>query len=160
MLPLWRVNIKALGIELVQSYEYHVVHLDDKMDWSVNTDVLYKKFFFPQQTYSISLHTLKDAFVSSCAFLPVFGGTTTTTSWIKTVRRGQFRSGRECGVCGGCAGEVCEDRVTGHPQQPRAPPPCQNNSLLSLHFIIPIISLTEVICTFIFYFFCSVSIYL
>ncbi|KAF7649195.1 hypothetical protein LDENG_00145510 [Lucifuga dentata] len=37
------VNIQGLDIETVESYKYLGVHLNNKLDWSVNTDVLYKK---------------------------------------------------------------------------------------------------------------------
>ena len=37
------VNIQGLDIEMVESYRFLGVHLSNKLDWSHNTDVLYKK---------------------------------------------------------------------------------------------------------------------
>lgn len=37
------VNIQGLDIEMVETYRYLGVHLNNKLDWSHNTDVLYKK---------------------------------------------------------------------------------------------------------------------
>lgn len=36
--PLQQANIRGEDIEVVQSYRYLWVHLDSKLDWSVNTD--------------------------------------------------------------------------------------------------------------------------
>ncbi|KAF7644467.1 hypothetical protein LDENG_00221510 [Lucifuga dentata] len=41
--PTTLVNIQGLDIETVESYKYLGVHLNNKLDWSINTDVLYKK---------------------------------------------------------------------------------------------------------------------
>lgn len=41
--PLQPVNIRGEDIEVVQTYKYLGVHLDNKLDWSTNTDELYKK---------------------------------------------------------------------------------------------------------------------
>ncbi|XP_031172325.2 uncharacterized protein LOC116062024 [Sander lucioperca] len=37
------VNIQGANIEMVETYKYLGVHLNNKLDWSKNTDVLYKK---------------------------------------------------------------------------------------------------------------------
>ncbi|CAJ1076393.1 hypothetical protein L3Q82_010059 [Xyrichtys novacula] len=37
------VNIQRLDIEMAESYRFLGVHLNNKLDWSTNTDVLYKK---------------------------------------------------------------------------------------------------------------------
>lgn len=37
------VNIKGEDVEVVQTYKYLGVHLDNKLDWSTNTDELYKR---------------------------------------------------------------------------------------------------------------------
>ncbi|KAF7649768.1 hypothetical protein LDENG_00136670 [Lucifuga dentata] len=41
--PITLVNIQGLDIDTVESYKYLGVHLNNKLDWSVNTDVLYGK---------------------------------------------------------------------------------------------------------------------
>lgn len=41
--PLEQVSISGRDIEVVQSYRYLGVHLDCKLDWSVNTEAVYKK---------------------------------------------------------------------------------------------------------------------
>ena len=38
-----RVNIQGLDIEIVGEYKYLGVHLNNKLDWTTNTDVLYRK---------------------------------------------------------------------------------------------------------------------
>ena len=37
------VNICGEDIEVVPTYKYLGVHLDDRLDWSLNTDALYRK---------------------------------------------------------------------------------------------------------------------
>lgn len=37
------VNIHAKDIEIVDTYKYLGVHLDNKLDWSDNTNRIYKK---------------------------------------------------------------------------------------------------------------------
>ncbi|TWW63831.1 hypothetical protein D4764_03G0008390 [Takifugu flavidus] len=37
------VNIQGLDIEIVEEYKYLGVHLNNKLDWTHNTDALYKK---------------------------------------------------------------------------------------------------------------------
>ncbi len=40
------LNLICLGgadVEVVQTYKYLGVHLNDKLDWSTNTEALYKK---------------------------------------------------------------------------------------------------------------------
>ena len=41
--PIQPINIGGEDIEMVRSYKYLGVHLDDKMDWTINSDALYKK---------------------------------------------------------------------------------------------------------------------
>lgn len=41
--PLQPVNTGGVDIEVVPSYKYLGVYLDNKLDWSLNTDALYKK---------------------------------------------------------------------------------------------------------------------
>ncbi|KAI4878333.1 hypothetical protein NFI96_010154 [Prochilodus magdalenae] len=37
------ISIKGFDMEVIRSYKYLGVHLDEKLDWSVNTDTVYKK---------------------------------------------------------------------------------------------------------------------
>ncbi|KAI4880116.1 hypothetical protein NFI96_005091 [Prochilodus magdalenae] len=37
------ISIKGVDVEVVRSYRYLGVHLDERLDWSVNTDTVYKK---------------------------------------------------------------------------------------------------------------------
>ena len=37
------VNIQGLDIEIVGDYKYLGVHLNNKLDWTTNTDALYRK---------------------------------------------------------------------------------------------------------------------
>lgn len=37
------VNIRGEDIEVVQTYKFLGVHLDDRLDWAANTDALYKR---------------------------------------------------------------------------------------------------------------------
>ena len=37
------MNIQELDIEMMGAYKYLGVHLNNELDWSDNTDVLYKK---------------------------------------------------------------------------------------------------------------------
>ncbi|KAI4880858.1 hypothetical protein NFI96_024792 [Prochilodus magdalenae] len=37
------ISIKGVDVEVVRSYRYLGVHLDERLDWSVNTDMVYKK---------------------------------------------------------------------------------------------------------------------
>ncbi|KAI4887111.1 hypothetical protein NFI96_003141 [Prochilodus magdalenae] len=37
------ISIKGVNVEVVRSYKYLGVHLDERLDWSVNTDIVYKK---------------------------------------------------------------------------------------------------------------------
>ncbi|KAI4896296.1 hypothetical protein NFI96_007479, partial [Prochilodus magdalenae] len=37
------ISIKGVDVEVVRSYRYLGVHLDERLDWSVNTDIVYKK---------------------------------------------------------------------------------------------------------------------
>ena len=37
------MNIQGLDIEIVGEYKYLGVHLNNKLDWTTNTDVLYRK---------------------------------------------------------------------------------------------------------------------
>ena len=37
------VNIQGLDIEIMEEYKYLGVHINNKLDWTHNTDVLYKK---------------------------------------------------------------------------------------------------------------------
>ena len=37
------LNIQGLDIEIVEEYKYMGVHINNKLDWTHNTDVLYKK---------------------------------------------------------------------------------------------------------------------
>lgn len=41
--PITPVNIQGFGIETVEEYKYLVVHLNNKLDWSTNTNALYRK---------------------------------------------------------------------------------------------------------------------
>ena len=41
--PLQPINIRGKDIEVVRTYKFLGMHLDDKLDWSANTDALYKK---------------------------------------------------------------------------------------------------------------------
>ncbi|KAI4873031.1 hypothetical protein NFI96_008738 [Prochilodus magdalenae] len=37
------ISINGVDVEVVRSYRYLGVHLDERLDWSVNTDIVYKK---------------------------------------------------------------------------------------------------------------------
>ena len=37
------VSIEGVNVEVVSTYKYLGVHLDNKLDWSTNTDAVYKK---------------------------------------------------------------------------------------------------------------------
>ncbi|KAI4887416.1 hypothetical protein NFI96_018878, partial [Prochilodus magdalenae] len=37
------ISINGVDVEVVRSYRYLAVHLDERLDWSVNTDTVYKK---------------------------------------------------------------------------------------------------------------------
>ncbi|KAI4889418.1 hypothetical protein NFI96_008497 [Prochilodus magdalenae] len=37
------ISIKGVDVEVVRSYRYLGVHLDERLDWSVNTDMVYKE---------------------------------------------------------------------------------------------------------------------
>ena len=41
--PLTPVTIHGKEVEIVQSYKYLGVHIDNKLDWSINSDAIYKK---------------------------------------------------------------------------------------------------------------------
>ena len=41
--PLLPVSIEGVSVEVVNTYKYLGVHIDNKLDWSANTDALYKK---------------------------------------------------------------------------------------------------------------------
>ena len=41
--PIAPVNIQGGDVEVVSAYKYPGVHLNNKLDWSHNTDALYKK---------------------------------------------------------------------------------------------------------------------
>lgn len=41
--PLLPVSIEGVHIEVVESYRYLGVHLDNRLDWSTNSDALFKK---------------------------------------------------------------------------------------------------------------------
>lgn len=60
-LPLQLVNIRGEDIEVVQTYKYLGVHLDNIVDWSTNTDELYKK----GQSWLFFLHRLRSFIVCS-----------------------------------------------------------------------------------------------
>ncbi len=42
-LPLQLVNIEGVDTDVVQSYKYLGVNLDNKLDWSVNSDAFCNK---------------------------------------------------------------------------------------------------------------------
>lgn len=41
--PVLPVTVDGVNVETVSTYKYLGLHLDNKLDWSANTDVLYKK---------------------------------------------------------------------------------------------------------------------
>src|SRR4029434_9559813 len=47
--PLLPVSIGGVSVEVVNTYKYLGVHLDNKLDWSANVDVLYKKSLLPEE---------------------------------------------------------------------------------------------------------------
>ena len=86
--PLQRVNIRGEDIEVVQSYRYLGVHLDSKLDWSVNTDAVYRKgqsrLFFLRRLRSFDicgemLHMFYQSVVASTIFYAAvcWGGSAT-----------------------------------------------------------------------------------
>src|SRR4029434_10645759 len=40
--PLLPVSIKEVSVEVLNTYKYLGVHLDNKLDWSANIDAIYK----------------------------------------------------------------------------------------------------------------------
>ena len=71
------VIIKWTAIEQVQSYKYLGVHLDEKLDWALNTDAVYKKtqsrLFFLRRLRSFDvcsqmLHMFYQSAVASVLF--------------------------------------------------------------------------------------------
>ncbi|XP_055493496.1 uncharacterized protein LOC129698391 isoform X1 [Leucoraja erinacea] len=83
-LPLQPVNAAGADIEVVQTYKYLGVHLDNKLDWSVNSDSLYKKgqsrLFFLRRLKSFNvcsdmLHMFYNTVVASVIFQVLIGGT-------------------------------------------------------------------------------------
>lgn len=63
-----------MDIEIVQNYKYLGVHLDNKLDWTLNTDALYRRgqcqlFFFRRLRYfdvcSEMLQTFNQSVVAS-----------------------------------------------------------------------------------------------
>ena len=78
-----RVNIQGLGIEIVGEYKYLGVHLSNKLDWTTNTDVLYKKgqsrlhLLRRLRSFGVCrtlLRTFYDTVVASAIFYAVVGG--------------------------------------------------------------------------------------
>ena len=57
--PLQPVNNYGVDTEVVPTYEYLGVHLDNKLDYSLNTDALYKKgqsrLFFLRKLRSLNI---------------------------------------------------------------------------------------------------------
>ena len=41
--PLLPVSIEGVSVEVVNTYKYLGVHIDNKLDWSANVDAIYKK---------------------------------------------------------------------------------------------------------------------
>ena len=41
--PLLPVSIEGVSVEVVNTYKYLGVHMDNKLDWSANVDAIYKK---------------------------------------------------------------------------------------------------------------------
>lgn len=41
--PVTPISIRGVDVEVVESYKYLGVHIDNKLDWSKNTEVLYRK---------------------------------------------------------------------------------------------------------------------
>ena len=41
--PLLPVSIGGVSVEVVNTYKYLGVHMDNKLDWSANVDAIYKK---------------------------------------------------------------------------------------------------------------------
>ncbi|KAF7655757.1 hypothetical protein LDENG_00051090, partial [Lucifuga dentata] len=70
-LPTTPVNIQGLDIETVESYIYLGVHLNNKLDWSVNTDVLYKRGQSRLHLLRTLLKTFYDTVVASAIFYAV-----------------------------------------------------------------------------------------
>ncbi|KAI4899575.1 hypothetical protein NFI96_002191 [Prochilodus magdalenae] len=67
------ISIKGVDVEVVRSYKYLGVHLDERLDWSVNTDSIYKKarsrLYFLRR-----LRVLQDLPETPADVLPVRGG--------------------------------------------------------------------------------------
>ena len=41
--PVTPVLIQGASVDIVQDYKYMGVHIDNKLDWAKNTDILYRK---------------------------------------------------------------------------------------------------------------------
>ena len=119
--PLQRVNIRGEDIEVVQSYRYLGVHLDSKLDWSVNTDAVYRKgqsrLVFLRRLRSLDvcgemLHMFYQSVVASTIFYAAvcWGGSATE----RDTRRQDKLIWKAGSVLGGCLdslGVVVERRM-------------------------------------------------
>uniref|UniRef100_A0A3B1JI52 Reverse transcriptase domain-containing protein n=1 Tax=Astyanax mexicanus TaxID=7994 RepID=A0A3B1JI52_ASTMX len=78
--PTQPVSIVGVDVEMVKTYRYLGLHLDDRLDWSANTDILYRKgqsrLFFLRRLGSFNicrklLLMFYQTVVSSCLFYAV-----------------------------------------------------------------------------------------
>ena len=67
--PLLPVSIEGVSVEVINTYKYLGVHLDNKLDWSANIDALYKK----GQSRLYFLRRLRSFNVCNKHVLPVCG---------------------------------------------------------------------------------------
>ncbi|XP_062865661.1 B-cell receptor CD22-like [Trichomycterus rosablanca] len=78
--PSQPVSIEGSDVEVVKTYKFLGVHLDDKLDWSANTDILYRKgqsrLYFLRRLRSFNicrklLHMFYQSVVASVLFYAV-----------------------------------------------------------------------------------------
>ncbi|KAI4890987.1 hypothetical protein NFI96_031382 [Prochilodus magdalenae] len=86
------VFIEGVEAEMVRTYRYLGLHLDERLDWSANTDILYRKgqsrLYFLRRLGSFNicrklLQMFHQTLVSSCLFYAVvcWGGSETRCVW-------------------------------------------------------------------------------
>ncbi|KAI4873086.1 hypothetical protein NFI96_003088 [Prochilodus magdalenae] len=69
------VFIEGVEVEMVKTYRYLGLHLDERLDWSANTDILYRKvqsqLYFLRRLGSFNICRKLQTVVSSCLFYAV-----------------------------------------------------------------------------------------
>ncbi len=67
------MNIQGMDIEMVKAYKYPGVHLNNKLDWTDNTNALYKKGQSRFRSYGVQAALLRTFFDSGISHLPWSG---------------------------------------------------------------------------------------